>query len=665
MFDKYPTTSCKPGAGAVLSGNHAGRRLTHRVSCRIPDARRLATYLWCIGAVVVLNGCGETQSEPKITDRQVSDADADADAPARFDVQRLISSEEMILDLTKRLKHLNRSAMNLKLPSGPAMELFADPLVKVDAGAEIGRVPVNEYVSQLTWEIEPSQTGRPEFWQNLLDQIRYFETAKFYFVNGQFNETRERFDAEMGFSGHARMKDGESGIASARIKTTWGWSGPEQKQLQILKWSTQQLKCLTSESRLFQDVTDDCILDGKLAQQLATSKHDEINRALIKGEGVKLRKGERYPYFFPEVTLEHPGVSVVDLNEDGFDDFFLTRPHQSSLFFMNNGDGTFSEVGEEWGLDFEEGCTCSLFADFDNDGDQDVFIGRSRDRAVYMENFEGRFFTDATAAEVEPELPYMVSSIAAADYNNDGLLDIYFSTYSPIEGSQAAIAGKSGYLWSKLFFNDNERLEFERRLKNSHPFINMVGPPNLLLENRADKFVTSPYNETLSAWRKTFQASWSDYDDDGDPDLYVCNDFSPDDLYRNDGEQGFRRVNEEVGLTRLGFGMGVSWGDFNGDGKFDLYVSNMYSKAGKRITEQVDGLDPVFKDMAEGNYLWEQRDDRFELVSAPGDEHQVVSKAGWAWGGQFNDFDNDGKLDIYVASGYYTAPPELAEQVDL
>ena len=91
----------------------------------------------------------------------------------------------------------------------------------------------------------------------------------------------------------------------------------------------------------------------------------------------------------------------------------------------------------------------------------------------------------------------------------------------------------------------------------------------------------------------------------------------------------------------------------------------MYSKAGKRITDQIKGIDPVFKQMAEGNYLYELKDGKFNLVSMPGDEQSVVAKAGWSWGGQFADFDNDGYLDLYVLSGYFSAPRQFASNVDL
>ena len=172
-------------------------------------------------------------------------------------------------------------------------------------------------------------------------------------------------------------------------------------------------------------------------------------------------------------------------------------------------------------------------------------------------------------------------------------------------------------------------------------------------------------NEPLRAFRHTYQSTWSDYDDDGDPDVYLANDFAPNVLLENDGTGQFSDVTARTGTADIGFGMGVSWGDFDRDGKQDLYVSNMYSKAGKRITSKVPGIDPVFAAMARGNSLFHNVGDKFHKVSGTEPGTVPVEVAGWSWGGQFCDFDNDGWLDIYALSGHYTAPQEVRAQVDL
>jgi hypothetical protein len=92
----------------------------------------------------------------------------------------------------------------------------------------------------------------------------------------------------------------------------------------------------------------------------------------------------------------------------------------------------------------------------------------------------------------------------------------------------------------------------------------------------------------------------------------------------------------------------------------------MYSKAGRRITASVPGIAPDFIASAQGNYLYHQgADGKFTQVAGIEKPAMTVMKAGWSWGGKFADFDNDGWEDLYVLSGYFTAPKELSSELDL
>jgi len=122
---------------------------------------------------------------------------------------------------------------------------------------------------------------------------------------------------------------------------------------------------------------------------------------------------------------------------------------------------------------------------------------------------------------------------------------------------------------------------------------------------------------------------------------------------------------EFAGDQMQGFGMGASWGDYDRDGRLDLYVSNMFSKAGRRITASVDGLDPRVPHSANGNLLFKNNGPDFTQVAGTSGSSLAVAKVGWAYGAQFVDIDNDGWLDIYSASGFYSAPKEIANNKDL
>ena len=117
----------------------------------------------------------------------------------------------------------------------------------------------------------------------------------------------------------------------------------------------------------------------------------------------------------------------------------------------------------------------------------------------------------------------------------------------------------------------------------------------------------------------------------------------------------------------MGFGMGAAFGDFDNDLDLDLYVSNMYSKAGLRITEKAGTRDQRLRWFAEGNLLFRNNGvgKEVEYLSGSGSPFASVANADWSWGGQFVDFDNDSFLDLYVPNGYFTAPEAFAGDDDL
>lgn len=133
-----------------------------------------------------------------------------------------------------------------------------------------------------------------------------------------------------------------------------------------------------------------------------------------------------------------------------------------------------------------------------------------------------------------------------------------------------------------------------------------------------------------------------------------------------DRKVAFREVSHELAGDELQqFGMGVSLGDYDADGDADAYFTYMSSKAGARINAQFPQLTERTRQLALGNKLLRQTDGKFEKVSGSEPPALQVAKTGWSWGGQFGDFDNDGYLDLYVSSGYYTAPPAARTDMDL
>ncbi|MDC3255862.1 VCBS repeat-containing protein, partial [bacterium] len=335
---------------------------------------------------------------------------------------------------------------------------------------------------------------------------------------------------------------------------------------------------------------------------------------------------------------------------------------QSGQLLRNLGDGTFEDVTASVGLDVKKLACCSLFADFDNDGDSDVFVGGTLEPSQYFENDQGKFRLDQSMTE-EYEFVKFVVSGSVADINGDGCLDVYLSTYGLGTGDSTEWIGDSVRV--------KDQVKMRMKVERSHFFLDRAGAPNIVLLNKNGKLTRAEITDELAQWRNSYQTVWSDFDADGDQDLYLCNDFSPDRFLRNDTERGsfdleFTDVSEKVvpGGT-MGFGMGASWGDYNNDGLQDLYVSNMYSKAGNRIVEQVDNVDERVKVSARGNFLYQNMGEgKFKQVAGTEDGFQNVAQVGWSFGGQFGDFDNDGNLDLYVPSGFYTPPVEVRKEGD-
>ncbi len=587
-------------------------------------------------------------------------------------VQTLVSSEELLLELTPRLGPLSRSVLNMRLPDGQARSAFAAQVRVLDPHRVFRHTLSQE--SARVGELKIVARDDLDLWTPLFDETAYFKHGKFYFIKGSFEpDNLNQFNSIVGFNGLAVHADRISDSmrtahrqVSVRAEVEVGWTRAattnNDADWQITSWKLNDVKKIESAGPLFRNVLKTVLPDSKALAQATVSRHTQLTSRLMQGKEYIFPPGEIYPFFFPDVTLEHPGVAVVDIDNDGFDDLYVAMQHDTNLLFRNKGDGSFEELSAAYGLNIAGGSTSATFADFDNDGDLDLFLGRARRPSLYLVNENGKFI-DRTLALIGSPLPALVSSMSAADYNNDGLLDIYICTYSPIEESNRfQVTNKP--LWIDLFLNPRQAEEVTRRNRRSHRFMDRAGPPNLLLKNLGNgKFGPAKENTQLELWRMTFQASWNDYDGDGDQDIYVANDYAPDNFLRNDGADGFTDITAESGLTGMGFGMGVSWGDYDNDGQVDVYVSNMFSKAGKRITDQVTGIDPQIREMAQGNFLYRLNKGKFSLMSEQSDCH--VAKAGWSWGGQFFDFNNDGFRDIYATSGYYTAPADIAIDIDL
>jgi hypothetical protein len=359
-------------------------------------------------------------------------------------------------------------------------------------------------------------------------------------------------------------------------------------------------------------------------------------------------------YNFAIVDRAAGGVATGDFDNDGRPDIFFAGSEASKLY-RNKGDGTFEDVTEKAGLSGEVGKfgQGAVMADFDNDGCLDIYITKTPNvtNRLLRNDCKGRF-TDVTQ-KAGLELSTYSTTAAFADVDNDGYLDLYVGVY--------------GYA-----------------LQNSPdpPFHDRHGGPNRLYHNNGDgtfKDVSVESGVDDPGW--CLGLTFWDYDNDGDQDLYIANDFGHKVLFQNDGKGHFKDVTKDAGLLDYGFGMSATPLDYDNDGNLDVYTSNIYSGTTWYLQHAIMHfywvrlLDPsrtwntavagwqmyrnrgsslsnvwaIGKKFGEGNSLYHNRGDgTFESVGLD----KGVNVAGWAWGSDCFDFDNDGDIDIHAVNGW-------------
>jgi len=343
------------------------------------------------------------------------------------------------------------------------------------------------------------------------------------------------------------------------------------------------------------------------------------------------------------------GVSTADYDNDGWYDLFFADGADARLY--RNQGGTFTDVTAQVGLPTGNHVSVGLFADFDNDGDRDLFLGRFTAPPSLYRN-EGGHFTEVTG-DLEGLAPF-VTVATAGDYDQDGDLDLYVGRYL-----DPRVA-----LPTTLFYTRNSQ-------------------GNTLLRNDGDFHFTDVTAEAgVREGGLTLGVTWGDYDRDGDPDLYVANDFGRNALFRNEGDGTFADVSEATGTLDFGYGMSADFGDPDNDGDLDLYVSNVHS--GQRWYGQATTLYqyilnsvrqgtaiedfPIYREIfGYAGAAWRDYGDRMVkgnslLLNHDGERFTEVAEAGnanpfgWYWGSNFFDYDNDGREDIYAANGWISAP---------
>jgi hypothetical protein len=254
----------------------------------------------------------------------------------------------------------------------------------------------------------------------------------------------------------------------------------------------------------------------------------------------------------------------------------------------------FRNIARELGLDAFSIAGSAIGDDFDGDGNLDLVVSQADPRGqLRLYRNQGGTFTDRTREAGLLGLPGGLN-IVQADYDNDGNIDV--------------LVLRGGWL------EKNGRY-----------------PKSLLRNNGNGTFTDMTFAAGLASVHfPTQTASWGDYDNDGDLDLYVGNESSetiaaPSQLFRNNGNGTFTDVAAEAGVRNDGYAKAVVWGDYDGDRWPDIYVSNY------------KGANRLYRNNANGTFT--------DVAGELGVTQPITSFPAWFW-----DFDNDGALDIYVAA---------------
>ncbi len=571
----------------------------------------------------------------------------------RTEWQAMVQAEEQLLALGPQVGALTTSLLDLALPTPQlADRLFAEEVRVVDAltRGEARRLGGDSgAVARADWSLgDPVDVSRRELalLQPVIASVSFFSQAKFKLVRGDFRGP-DLYVTDLHLSALGKRPDGAGYRAvSADIAATWTRVGEDAWRLS--SWDTEHLATDDTPALLYEDVLDTALSAGDAARARRSEHEDHVVRYYTEGDAFE----PPHIYFGVESVEQSPAIAVADVDTDGLDDLLVMPRFGPNLLLRATGQGRFEDVAATWGVADLAHAAGAALVDFDNDGDPDLLLARTAAPSRYLLNEGGRF-VDRTDELVTGSLPWLATTVAVADYDQDGLLDAYIGTYSikppgPPHLDEATAA------------------EVVRRQEATidGPFTDRWGPPNVLLRGAGGgrlEVVEAPH---LELFRDTLQATWTDFDRDGDADLYVANDFGPNHLFRNEGGGELVDVTAELTATGMGFSMGVTWGDYDEDGRPDLYISNMYSKAGRRITARITDIDPRLVEMARGNALFRNTADGFVRVSGAGADDQHVEKAGWSWGSQFVDVDRDGDLDLYALSGHYSAPAEVALAAD-
>ena len=336
---------------------------------------------------------------------------------------------------------------------------------------------------------------------------------------------------------------------------------------------------------------------------------------------------ERRPLDYPVADMTG-GAAVGDFNRDGWQDLFVLGGGGSvDALYLNRGDGTFSEQAAAAGVAVSHRGLAAAVGDFDGDGWQDLFVTSLGEAGAPRRPGAHRLYRNlgvpappggappfpggvpvfeevAAAAGVAVTAAPRPDGMGAAfgDYDLDGDLDLFVTGYQYHDGN-------------RLFLNEGGR------------FIDVT----------AAAFGPALEQDVLETWG--FAPAFVDMDGDRYPELLIAGDYGTSRYFANDRGRFFRDLTASSGTGAGAMGMGSAFGDFDGDGRFDWYLTSVYARTG---TESLRNGNQLY--LAAGEH-------RFREASVAAG----VNHGGWGWGAAAADLNHDGVLDLVATNGWTRA----------
>jgi len=353
----------------------------------------------------------------------------------------------------------------------------------------------------------------------------------------------------------------------------------------------------------------------------------------------KTQESQNFNYLIYPFIYFGGGVSTGDINNDGLPDIYFTGQMGKNKLYLNKGNMSFQDITATAGVEgvYNHWTTGTTMADVNNDGFLDIYVsvagpGNTRKNLLYINNQNNTFSEQALKFGVADE-GHSIQS-AFFDYDNDGDLDLYVGNYPP-----------SGFNQKNDFF--------EKHMKQPN-----LEESDKLYRNDNGRFTDVTLASGILNYGLTLGISFSDFNNDGNVDIYVSNDFNSSDfLYINQGDGTFKNKLQQYTMHTSNFGMGTDAADMNNDGLIDLIQLDMMGSNNEDQKSNMSAMNTeLFYDLVDKGLHHQYMKNTLQLNTGMDNFIEIGEMAGisytdWSWCPLLFDMQNNGFKDLFVTNG--------------